>query len=117
LSLALSGGAEPQAAAGWVEGLLSGSGTILVHDDRLRQVLDDWVRRISEPHFLQVLPLLRRTFAQFAPAERRVIGERLAARGQHRTAAEPALDAELDTKAAGAVIPVLTLIWGEEKEA
>jgi hypothetical protein len=116
LSLALSGGAEPQAAAGWVEGLLSGSGMILIHNDQLRQVLDDWVRRITAPHFLQLLPLLRRTFAQFDTAERRVIGERVAAHGQRQASGSPAPDAEIDTKAAGAVIPVLALIWGQEKE-
>ncbi len=65
-SLALSSGNTPEVGANWVEGLLSGSGTLLIHDDRLRAVLDEWVReglrksiscgccRLLEAHFLPV---------------------------------------------------------------
>lgn len=111
LALALSSGAEPPAAAGWIEGLLAGSSAILIHDDRLRQLLDDWVRSIGPAHFEQVLPLLRRTFAQFPAPERRVLGERLAARDASSAMAEPVPEGEFDAQAAAAVTDVLALIW------
>jgi len=40
LSRALSVGNAPEPGAHWIEGLLGGSGTLLIHDDRLRSVLD-----------------------------------------------------------------------------
>ena len=110
LSQALSLGNSPEIGAGWVEGLLSGSGTLLIHDDRLRVVLDAWLRGVSEEHFLRVLPLLRRTFAQFPPGERRVLGERLRSKDTGNPAST-AVVGEFDEAAAKELVPVLNLIW------
>ncbi|HVY83007.1 MAG TPA: DUF5682 family protein, partial [Steroidobacteraceae bacterium] len=116
LSQALSVGNAPEVGASWVEGLLSGSGTLLIHDDRLREVLDAWVREVPEEHFIRVLPLLRRTFAQFSHGERRVLGERL--RSKHPGSAPVAAAAEdFDEAAARALVPVLALIWSEESKS
>ena len=114
LSLALSPGNAPDVGAGFVEGLLSGSGTLLIHDDRLRAVLDGWMREVSETHFVQVLPLLRRTFAQFPHGERRVLGERLKNRGDSGPTAKSSTAADFDETAARALLPVLSLIWKED---
>jgi hypothetical protein len=114
LSAALSPGQSPQYSAAWVEGLLSGSGALLVHDDALRQLLDDWVRGVSPDPFLQVLPLLRRTFATFPFAERRVLGERLRARGGGASPVAAAAPTDFDTAAALATLPVLRTIWNIE---
>jgi hypothetical protein len=115
-ALTLSPGNEPVLAAAWAEGLLSGSGAVLLHDDRLRSLLDGWVRGVSEEHFVQVLPLLRRTFAQFAAVERRQLGERL--RADLRPGAAPAQvgAADFDEAAARAVLPLLQLIWNVRPE-
>lgn len=116
LSQALSIGNAPEVGASWVEGLLSGSGTLLIHDDRLREVLDAWIRDVSEEHFVRVLPLLRRTFAQFSHGERRVLGERL--RSKHTGSAPVAAAVgEFDEAATGALVPVLALIWSEESKS
>jgi hypothetical protein len=114
LSRALSVGNVPELGANWIEGLLGGSGTLLIHDDRLRAVLDLWLRRVPEPHFIQVLPLLRRTFARFPPGERRVLGERLKSGSTAVSAAASAQSDDFDEQAARAVLPVLALIWNEE---
>ncbi len=99
--------AAPEAAL-WIEGLLSGSGTVLIHDNNLRGIIDRWLSAISAEHFVQVLPLLRRSFAQFSPAERRLIGQRLRGGG-----AAPILQTkDFDVEAALAVLPVLHRIWG-----
>jgi hypothetical protein len=72
----LSVGAPAPAAAGWVEGFLSGSGLLLVHDERLLRLTDTWLAGLDADTFQAVLPALRRTFGTFAPPERRAIGER-----------------------------------------
>ncbi len=77
MGLALSTVTEPSLAAAWVEGFLKGSGLLLLHDDKLWQVLDNWVSTLSEDFFVASLPLLRRTFATFSEPERRQMGERV----------------------------------------
>ena len=109
-ALSLSPGNPPAEAAAWTEGFLSGSGALLIHDDKLLGMLDAWLRGIGEVHFMQVLPLLRRTFSQFPPAERRQIGERLkptmAAVGRGAT-----VSVDFDLEAARAALPILKRIW------
>ncbi len=49
---------------------------MLLLDDALWKMVDDWVKQLEGDAFTQVLPLLRRTFANFSPAERRKMGEK-----------------------------------------
>jgi hypothetical protein len=112
LSLALSRGAAPAHAAAWVEGFLAGGGLVLVHDDALLGVLDTWLAGIDDDGFTSSLPVLRRTFATFAPAERRQIGERIR-HGARASAVADAAD-ELDHERAAQVLPVLAQILGVE---
>lgn len=77
MGLALSTATEPPQAAAWVEGFLKGSGLLVLHDDNLWRVLDDWVIQLPEETFVNLLPLLRRTFATFTQPERRQMGERV----------------------------------------
>jgi hypothetical protein len=107
-ALSLSPGNPPGLAASWAEGFLSGSGAILIHDDRLLGLIDRWLGAVGETHFMLVLPLLRRTFAKFPPAERRQIGERLRPRAGAQVAQESAV---FDASAAEAMLPVLHAIW------
>ena len=63
----------PRQAARWLEGFLSGSGLLLIHDDKLLGLIDAWVSQIDPAIFQELLPLLRRTFATFPapmPADR-----------------------------------------------
>lgn len=76
-SLALSSAVPPHDAAAWAEGFLRSSGQILIYEENLWQMIDEWLTQLSHGHFQQILPLLRRTFSQFAPAERRQMGERV----------------------------------------
>ncbi|HEY4003147.1 MAG TPA: DUF5682 family protein [Candidatus Xenobia bacterium] len=87
LGLALSPARTPPEAAAWVEGFLTGRGTLLLHDDGLRSLLDDWVGGLQGEVFTELLPLLRRTFATFSDGERRQLGERMA-RPRQETKAE-----------------------------
>lgn len=77
LHRALSAGASADAKAAWITGFLGRSGIVLVHDPAVLGVLDEWLVGLGEQEFIDVLPLLRRTFAEFDPGVRRNIGDRV----------------------------------------
>ncbi|HEV3402314.1 MAG TPA: DUF5682 family protein, partial [Acidimicrobiales bacterium] len=77
LAAVLSVGEDRPRAAAWIEGFLSGSGMVLLHDEALLRLLDGWLRGVPGEAFRDLLPLLRRTFATFEPSERRQVGERV----------------------------------------
>jgi hypothetical protein len=91
---ALSVGVPTAAKAAWAEGFLgsppggggpggggSGGGLLLVHDADLLGVLDQWVASLGAEEFVEVLPLLRRTFGGFTEPERAAIGRAARALG------------------------------------
>jgi hypothetical protein len=112
LRLPLTIGTPPAHAAAWVEGFLAGGGLLLVHDDALLELLDDWLADIATNAFDDVLPLLRRTFGAFEVGERRAIGERVAAGPGAGRAAGDAV--ALDHDRAASVLPTLGLLIGRE---
>lgn len=79
LGRALSVGADAPAKAAWVEGFLAGGGLLLVHDADLLALLDRWVRGLREQEFVDVLPLVRRSFGAFEAGERRAVADRVRA--------------------------------------
>jgi hypothetical protein len=78
LSRALSVGTTPAVGAAFVEGFVAGSGTVLVHDTELLDVIDAWVSALAPDAFVATAPLLRRTFGAFEAGERRQLGLLLA---------------------------------------
>ena len=113
MSRALSRAAGPEAAAAWLEGFLSDGGNILAHDDVLFRLVDQWVTGLSPDHFVQILPLVRRTFATFPAPARRQIGERVRREndaGGWSTVVESSGD--WDQARAERLIPALKLILG-----
>jgi hypothetical protein len=113
LSLALSLANDPGPAAQWIEGFLWGSGSLLIHDQSIWSAIDAWLSGLSADHFTMVLPLLRRTFCSFHPAERRQMGERVKRESPGSAAAVQPVD-EFDEQAADAVLPLLAKILGVE---
>jgi hypothetical protein len=67
---ALSKGNDVRQAAAWLEGFLQGSGLLLIHHEALWQILDEWIDEIDMERLQELLPILRRTFSNFAPSER-----------------------------------------------
>jgi len=67
---ALSGKGEAELATAWLEGFLKGSGLVLIHHTNLWTLVDEWISRLSPSHFREMLPILRRTFADFSQSER-----------------------------------------------
>src|SRR3954470_10596839 len=111
LGRALSPGTPTADAAGYVEGFLAGGGLLLVHDERLLALVDGWLGAIPDDAFVEVLPLLRRTFGTFAAPERRSIGARA------RVLADPASlvvadDNDLDAELAATALPVVAQLLG-----
>jgi hypothetical protein len=116
LGLALSPANDPAQAAYWLEGLLRGSGLLLLHDQALWETLDVWVAELSGEAFTAVLPLLRRTFSEFSTPERRYIGERVR-KGPGTATGWDRLSAEVDVAQADQVLPLLAqLLDLEDKE-
>ncbi|MFG7946212.1 DUF5682 family protein, partial [Streptomyces cacaoi] len=125
MGLALSPGTPPAEAAAWVEGFLSGGGMLLVHDERLLTLVDRWLTGVPAEAFTDVLPLLRRTFAEYEAGVRRTLGE-LIRRGPLGTAGDgpasggalPGFGPGLDEERAGAAADtVLRLLGAAADEA
>ncbi|WP_399128962.1 DUF5682 family protein [Actinacidiphila sp. ITFR-21] len=119
MGLALSPGTGPVEAAGWVEGFLAGGGMLLLHDERLLGLVDGWLARVPGEAFTDVLPLLRRTFAEFEPGVRRSVGELVrrgpAAPPRRDTGTEaglPGFGAGLDPARATAALRTVRLLLG-----
>jgi len=98
----------------WLEGLLEGSALELLFSEGLWEAVDTWVTGLAAEAFGDLLPLLRRAFAAFSPAERHRLGARV--RGG---AAVVAADDEIpiDTDRASRVLGVLALILGSDAGA
>lgn len=107
MRLALSPAADPADAGAWLMGFLRGSGLILLHDDHLLGILDEWVTELQNEDFEILLPLLRRTFATFTLPELRRIGKRIAGKAENETES-----VEIDEDRASAVLPVLAELLG-----
>ncbi len=115
LSVALSTASDPAHAAAWIDGFLRGGGQILIHDDRLWGLIDAWVAALKPAAFQALVPLLRRTFANFTPPERRQIGER-AARGPAAPGAAAGAPAETEWnhERGARLLPALLQVLGRD---
>ncbi|HEY4788484.1 MAG TPA: DUF5682 family protein [Bacteroidales bacterium] len=113
VSFALSVANDPHQVAWWLEGFLKGNGMILIYDNRLWNLLYSWVASLPEDVFMELLPLLRRTFSKFEYGERKQIGTKAkkgkADESTRRTFAE-AENFEMDR--ARAILPVIKQLAG-----
>lgn len=112
MSRRLSVAAPAAASASWLDGFLSGESVILVHDRTLLGIVDAWVSEVAEETFEDLLPLVRRTFARFEPAERRVIGEQL--RRTPGSAGTPAPGTAYDLDRAAPAVALVASLLGLE---
>ncbi len=110
-SFAMSSATAPVIAAAWLEGFLKGSGTLLLLDDDLWQMIDNWVAGLADDNFMQVLPLLRRTFANFSRPERRKLGEK-AKSGGGTGRQQFNMQADFDANRAKQGLPVIIELLG-----
>lgn len=107
---AMSAASAPGEAAAWLEGFLKGGGTLLLLDNDLWGVINNWVKQLDETVFTQVLPLLRRTFSGFARSERRKIGEKVKSGGGTTTLTKTIIG--FDEERAKKAVPVVMQLLG-----
>ncbi|MDH5802668.1 MAG: DUF5682 family protein, partial [Gammaproteobacteria bacterium] len=110
--LALSVANDPGQAAAWADGFLRGSGQLLIYDQSLWEILDQWISQLPSEAFINMLPVLRRTFSSFDMPERRQIGERV----KHQKASLPGTlpQSDFDHQRARQVLPTVSRLLGLE---
>jgi hypothetical protein len=111
LSRQLSAGAPPLDAAHWLDGFLNRNAMVLLHDATVWGLVDAWLEGLTDAHFMQVVPLVRRSFAGFSASARHDLGLR-AQRGREAVKPAAALDTDCDAERATLPIPLLRLILG-----
>lgn len=72
----LSLGVPPAAAAAWLDGFLNRQALVLLHDEAIWGAVDAWMSQLGETQFIQILPLVRRSFSAFSKHERQSLGEK-----------------------------------------
>jgi hypothetical protein len=95
----------------WLQGFLKNSGTLILYDNRLWNLLYNWVAQLADEVFLDLLPFLRKTFSHFEFAERRQIGEK-AKKGVTETSIsnEQIADDNFDEEKGKQIIPTLAML-------
>lgn len=111
MALVLTVGVPAGRAAAWIEGFLTGDGLLLVHDERLLRLVDGWLTGIPPEAFVEVLPLLRRTFSEYPSPQRRQIGERAVRLDGAAPGPEPG-DHDIDAERAELVMPTVEVLLG-----
>lgn len=107
-------GNSPSDMAYWFEGFLRASGSILLLDDHLWNLVNNWIGAQEKDTFIELLPVLKRTFSDFTPAERRKLGEKARRSAAGIVQEQVADEAGVNREEAEKVIPVIRRLLGFE---
>jgi hypothetical protein len=110
---ALSAGVPAADKAAWVDGFFADGALLLIHDAELRRLLDEWVCQLDDRQFVDMLPLLRRTFGTFAAAERQAIAERITVGVEN---VDRQREDEIDPELAAPALATVDLILGRHHD-
>ena len=113
--LALSKGNASMYSAKWIAGFLNGSGLLLIYNEALWEILDDWVSKLPEERFMEILPILRRTFSEFSPPERQKMLD-LAKQTKKRVKKGKDWKSTINEERAKKVMPTLELVLGLNRQ-
>lgn len=102
---ALSVNQTPAYAVNWLEGFLKDAASLLILDDAIWNIVYDWVASLNETIFIELTPLLRRTFSGYNVVERQKIAEKV----KHGKSAEKiaASNTSLNHDRANKIIPII----------
>lgn len=114
LSYYSSVGNAPADMAYWFEGFLRSSGAILLLDDNLWNLVNNWVCGQDKETFMELLPILKRTFSEFTPPERRKLGEKAKASGAGGIQTQTVTVSAHNEAEAAKVIPLIRQLLGIE---
>ncbi|MGR8930794.1 MAG: DUF5682 family protein [Gammaproteobacteria bacterium] len=113
LAGALSYGTPALDGARWLEGFLAGSADIILVDDTLFGLMDQWLMDLSDETFMEALPLIRRAFAGFGTSQRqRLLHKVRSGSGSQSAHIGYEIDAERGHKHFQQAVPLLELILG-----
>ncbi len=113
IHLALSKGNDAKDVASWVEGFLRGSGMILIYDNRLWNLLYEWLDDLPKKRFIEVLPYLRRAFSKFEYGERKQIGAK-AQKGLAEETKTVFVPSEFDEAQTEPILKTLSYLMGKQ---
>lgn len=114
LSFYSSVGNAPADMAYWFEGFLRSSGSILLLDDNLWNLVNNWICTQDKEVFMELLPILKRTFSEFSPAERRKLGEKAKTYGAGGIQTQTNANTTHNEAEAARVIPIVCQLLGLE---
>ena len=105
----------PQRGGAFLENFLSGGSEVLLQDQSLLQLLDEWVSELDENDFVESLPLLRRSFSGFDSVARRRLMERIG-RGVYESTQPGGESHDCSSEAFERALPLLYQILGISPE-
>ena len=106
-----TGSRQPKESGSFLEGFLRGGAEVLLQDEPLLRLLDEWLCELGEGDFTDSLPLLRRSMSSFDTVARRRVLEKVQHGRQQSTSMASSLGSESNT-AFEAAVPLLYKILG-----
>lgn len=98
----------------WFEGFLRSSGSLLLLDDHLWELVNGWVCDLSDADFKELLPIIRRTFSLFTSVERRKLGEKARGYEENSQALSMSVGTSCNDAEAQKVLPLVCSLLGLE---
>lgn len=98
----------------WFEGFLRSSGSLLLLDDHLWELVNGWVCDLSDADFKELLPIIRRTFSLFTSVERRKLGEKARGYEENSKASSVSVGTSCNDAEAQKVLPLVCSLLGLE---
>ncbi len=98
----------------WFEGFLRSSGSLLLLDDHLWELVNGWVCDLSDADFKELLPIIRRTFSLFTSVERRKLGEKARGYEENSKALSVSVGTSCNDAEAQKVLPLVCSLLGLE---
>ena len=106
-----TGSRQPKESGAFLEGFLRGGSEVLLQDEPLLQLLDEWLCELSETDFTESLPLLRRSMSSFDSVARRRVLEKVQ-QGRQKSTSSGSQTLADSNPAFEAALPLLYKILG-----